>query len=53
MYCVLAMMRRFAAEPAIAWLAPDAAEGLLWHIGHAYEHLLDDPRYRKYATASA
>ena len=53
MYCVLAMMRRFAREPAIAWLAPDAAEGLLWHIGHAYEHLLDDPRYRKYATASA
>ena len=53
MYCVLAMMRRFAREPAIAWLAPDAAEGLLWHIGHAYEHLLNDPRYRKYATASA
>lgn len=50
MYCVLAMMRRFASEPAIAWLAPDAAEGLLWHIGHAYEHLLDDPRYKKYAV---
>lgn len=51
MYCVLAMMRRFAREPAIAWLAPDAAEGLLWHIGHAYEHLLDDPRYKRYAVA--
>lgn len=53
LYCVLAMMRRFSREPAIAWLAPDAADGLLWHIGHAYEHLLDDPRYRKYATAAA
>jgi len=50
LYCVLAMMRRYATEPKIAWLAPDAAEGLLWHIGHAYEHLLDDPRYKKYAV---
>lgn len=52
LYCVLVMMRRFAREPAIAWLAPDVAQNRLWHIGHAYEHLLQDPRYRKYAAAS-
>jgi len=53
LYCVLVMMRRYAAEPSIAWLPPDAAQGRLWHMGHAYEHLLLDPRYRKYAAAEA
>jgi tetratricopeptide (TPR) repeat protein len=50
LYCVLAMMRRYATEPAVAWLAANAAEHRLWHLGHAYEHLLLDPRYRKYAV---
>ncbi len=51
LYCVLAMMRRYATEPAVAWLAANAAVDRLWHLGHAYEHLLLDPRYRKYAVA--
>lgn len=50
LYCVLAMARRFATPPAIAWLQPEVAQGRLWHMGHAYEHLLNDPRYRKYAV---
>ncbi|MEO7728680.1 MAG: tetratricopeptide repeat protein [Burkholderiales bacterium] len=48
LYCILKMMERFAAPPAIVWL-PAALQSSLWHIGHAYDHLLDDPRYRKYA----
>ena len=51
LYCVLAMMQRYAAAPAVAWLAANAAEHRLWHLGHAYEHLLLDPRYQKYAAA--
>lgn len=53
LYCVLVMMRRYAAEPSIVWLSSAAAQGRLWHMGHAYEHLLLDPRYRKYAAAEA
>lgn len=49
MYCVLEMARRYATPPAIAWLPRDIESGRLWHIGHAYDHLLDDPRYQKYA----
>ena len=49
MYCVLEMARRYATPPAIAWLPRDIESGRLWHIGHAYDHLLDDPRYKKYA----
>lgn len=49
LYCVLAMARRFATAPAVAWLPPDIERGRLWHIGHAYDHLLQDPRYRRYA----
>ena len=48
LYCVLKMLERYAAPPAVAWL-PAARQSCLWHIGHAYDHLLDDPRYRKYA----
>jgi tetratricopeptide (TPR) repeat protein len=50
LYCVLKMMERFDAPPAITWI-PKQYMACLWHIGHAYEHLLDDPRYRKYAEA--
>jgi hypothetical protein len=50
LYCVLKMMERFDAPPAITWI-PKHNMACLWHIGHAYEHLLDDPRYRKYAEA--
>jgi len=50
LYCVLKMLGRYAAPPAVAWL-PAASQACLWHIGHAYDHLLDDPRYRKYAHA--
>jgi tetratricopeptide (TPR) repeat protein len=52
LYCVLKMMERFAAPPSVAWLPADR-QACLWHIGHAYDHLLDDPRYRKYADAPA
>jgi len=43
-------MERFAAPPSVAWLPADR-QACLWHIGHAYDHLLDDPRFRKYAAA--
>ena len=48
LYCVLAMARRYATPPAVAWLPSGIEQGRLWHIGHAYDHLLNDPRYRKY-----
>lgn len=48
LFCVLKMMERFARPPAVAWI-PQSRQSCLWHIGHAYDHLLDDPRYRKYA----
>ena len=48
LYCVLKMMERYAAPPAVAWI-PEASQRCLWHIGHAYDHLLNDPRFRKYA----
>lgn len=50
LYCVLKMMERFAEPPAVAWI-PAGSQACLWHIGHAYDHLLDDPRYLKYAGA--
>jgi len=50
LYCVLKMMERFAAPPSVAWIPADR-QACLWHIGHAYDHLLNDPRYRKYAAA--
>jgi tetratricopeptide (TPR) repeat protein len=50
LYCILKMMERFGAPPAVAWI-PAAQQTCLWHIGHAYDHRLDDERYRKYADA--
>ena len=49
LYCVLKMMGRFATPPSVAWIPADR-QACLWHIGHAYDHLLNDPRYRKYAA---
>jgi hypothetical protein len=51
LYCVLKMLGRFGAPPSVAWM-PAGEKTCLWHIGHAYDHLLDDPRFRKYAGAS-
>ena len=51
LFCVLKMMERFATPPSVAWIPADK-QACLWHIGHAYDHLLNDPRYRKYADAS-
>lgn len=48
LYCVLKMMGRFDVPPAVTWFPANILSSL-WHIGHAYGHLLDDPRYRKYA----
>lgn len=48
LYCAHKMMERYDAAPAITWL-PAASQDCLWHIGHAYDHLLVDPRFRKYA----
>ena len=50
LFCVLKMLARFAAPPSVAWIPADR-QTCLWHIGHAYDHLLQDPRYRKYADA--
>ena len=52
LFCVLKMMERYAQPPAVKWFAwpTGFAPPCLWHIGHAYDHLLDDPRYRKYAS---
>ena len=52
LYCVLKMLERYGAPPAVAWIPADK-QTCLWHIGHAYDHLLDDPRFRKYADAPA
>lgn len=48
LYCVLKMMERFGTPPAVGWIA-EAEQAGLWHIGHAYDHLLDDPRFERYA----
>ncbi len=52
LYCVLKMLERYAAPPEVAWI-PAQSQACLWHIGHAYDHLLNDPRFRKYADAPA
>ncbi len=52
LYCVLKMLERYATPPSVAWIPADS-QACLWHIGHAYDHLLNDPRYRKYADAPA
>ncbi len=50
LYCVLKMMGRYNAPPVVTWF-PATSLSCLWHMGHAYGHLLDDPRYQKYADA--
>lgn len=49
LFCTLKLFERFSRAPAIAWL-PQAHESGLFHIGHVYDHLLEDPRYRRYAN---
>ena len=50
LFCVLKMLERFGTPPSVAWI-PAERHACLWHIGHAYDHLLSDPRYRQYADA--
>ena len=50
LFCVLRMFERFAEPPAVRWL-PQAHQSGLFHIGHAYEHLLEDPRFVRYSLA--
>jgi hypothetical protein len=52
LYCVLKMMERYDQPPAVAWI-PAERQDCLWHIGHAYDYLLSDPRYMKYASDPA
>jgi tetratricopeptide (TPR) repeat protein len=51
LYCVLHMLRRFSAPPAVAWI-PEGLQQRLWHLGHAYGHKLEDERFTKYAVPS-
>lgn len=48
LYCVLRMFARFGTAPAVRWL-PEAHKSGLWHIGHLYDHHLNDPRFQRYA----
>jgi tetratricopeptide (TPR) repeat protein len=50
LYCVLKMRGRFGSRPSVKWL-PQAHQSGLWHIGHGYDYLLEDPRFRRYANA--
>lgn len=45
--CVLAMLERFSVPPKVVW-TEDAHKVGLWHIGHGYDRLLNDPRFMKY-----
>jgi hypothetical protein len=49
LYCVLRMLERYDAPPAVGWLT-QAHESGLFHLGYAYDHLMDDPRFTKYST---
>ena len=48
LFCVLKMLERYSTPPTVRWL-PQAHQSGLWHIGHVYDHLLDDPRFQRYA----
>lgn len=48
LFCVLKMMEQFGKPPSIGWI-DEAEQSGLWHIGHAYDHLLDDARFKRYA----
>ena len=50
LYCVLRMLERFATAPSVAWVHAER-HACLWHIGHAYDYLLNDSRFRQYADA--
>ena len=47
LHCVLRMMERFDAAPAIAWL-PREVQAVTWQIGQAYDYKLSDARVRRY-----
>ena len=48
LFCVLKMMQRFGEPPAVDWI-PQEQQAALWHLGHAYDYLLEDPRFKRYA----
>jgi len=48
LFCVLKMLERYSTPPKVCWL-PHAHQSGLWHLGHDYDHLLDDPRFQRYA----
>lgn len=48
LFCVYRMACRFGRPPRVDWMDHSAQPGL-WHIGQAYDHLLGDPRFRRYA----
>jgi hypothetical protein len=47
LFCVFRMMCRFGEPPRIDWMK-EAHETGLWHLGHGYDYLLDDPRFKRY-----
>ena len=49
LFCVLRLFERFGTAPAVRWL-PEAHKSGLWHIGHLYDHHMDDPRFLQYAN---
>ena len=49
LFCVLKMAQRFGTAPRVEYLAD--GEAGLWHLGHAYTHLMDDPRFLRYAAS--
>ena len=51
LYCVLRLFERFGEAPAVRWL-PEAHKTGLWHIGHLYDHHMNDPRFLRYANAT-
>jgi len=48
LYCVLKMLERYDAPPAVSWLR-QAHESGLFHLGYAYDHAMADPRFTKYS----
>ena len=52
LFCVYRMASRFGTPPRIDWMQQAEKLGL-WHVGHAYDHRLDDPRFTRYANRPA
>jgi len=44
LFCVQKMFERHGTPPQIEWVA-NAHDLGMWHLGHACEHLLSDPRF--------